>query len=136
LPKIVVEVEDVNGSFKRLMVQAPKQARRFLSTAVFSTGAAVQRTMEATAPFGPEGEGATPSDHIKLDIEHRGRHGGLSARVGVFDDEGQVAVATFNEYAPNRQPFMKAAAINESGEFVARAVKALQQCERVLSQGW
>jgi hypothetical protein len=136
MPKIVAEVEDVGGSFKRLISQAPKQARRFLSTAVFSTAAAIQTTMEATAPFGPEGQGATPSDHIKLDIEHRGRHGGLSARVGVFDDEGQVAVATYNEYAPNEQPFMKPAAVNESGAFVARAVKALQQCARVLSQGW
>lgn len=135
MPNFVIEVEDVDGSFQRLIDQAPKLARRFLSTAVFSTGAAVQRAMESTAPFGPDGQGATPSDHIKLDIEHRGPNGALWALVGIFDDEAQVAVATFNEYAPNKQPFMKAAAISESGEFVARATKALQQCERALSIG-
>ncbi len=134
--KISAVVIDVNGSFKRLMTEAPKQSKKFLSTAVFLTAAAVRRRMETTAPVGPSGEGRAPGDHISQDIEHRGRNGALSARVGIFDDPDQVAVAAYNEYAPNRQPFMKRSAEAESEGYRQRAIEALQQCERFLSQGF
>lgn len=134
--KIGLEIEDVNGSFARLMDEAPKVARRFLSTAVFSTAAAIQRHMEELAPLGPDDEGLTPGEHIKFDIEHRGRNGALSAQVGIFDDENQVKVAVFNEYAPNRHAFMRPSAEAEAGPFIERAKLALQQCERFLSHGW
>lgn len=134
--QIAVEIEDVNGSFARLIDEAPKKARQFLSTAVFQTGAAVQRTMESLAPVGPDGAGLTPFTHIKLDIEHRGRSGGLMANVGIFDDPEQASVALFNEYSPNRQPFMVPAAQAEAGGFALRATEALQKCERYFSQGF
>lgn len=135
-PKISIEVEDVRGSVSRLVREAPKVTKRFLSTAVFQTGAAVQRSMEVHAPFGPDGRGRTPGAHIRQDIEHRGAHGSLTARVGIFDDEDQVAVAMYNEYRPNRQPFMKVSAQENARGFEERAERALAQCERFLAQGF
>jgi hypothetical protein len=134
--KIVVEVEDVGGSVARLLDLAPKKVRQFLSTAVFQTAAAVQRGMEATAPVGPDDQGRTPGLHIAQDIEHRGRHGSLHAQVGVFDDPDQVAVATYNEYRPNRQPFMRISAQAQSGPFEERARQALGYCERFFTRGF
>jgi hypothetical protein len=131
--RVDIEVEDVNGSFARLIREAPKKARYFLSTAVFQTAAAVEREMDARVAFGPDGEGRTPNEHIKLDIEHRGRHGGLHAQVGVFDDLDQMFVAIYNEYAPNEQSFMKPSAEAEAGPFLDRAKRALAQCERALT---
>lgn len=134
--QIIVEIEDVNGSFARLINEAPKKVRQFLSTAVFLTAGAVRRTMDANAPVGPDGEGLTPFAHLKADIEHRGRSGGLMAQVGIFDDPDQAAVALFNEYSPNRQPFMRPAAEAEARGFAVRATEALQQVERYFSQGF
>lgn len=136
MPKIIVEVVDVKGSFKRLIKEAPKVARKHLFGAVFSTAAAVRTTMEATAPLGPTGQGRTPLDHIKNDIEHRQKDGSLSARVGIFDDPDQVAVATYNEYAPDQQPFMKPSALANESRFHTLAINALQLMERYLSQGF
>lgn len=130
--KVIVELEDVGDSFKRFIALAPKKAKQYLSTAVFSTGAGVQRQIEANAPMGPDDEGLTPGAHIKLDVEHRGRFKGLHAQVGFFEAD-QAAVALFNEYLPNKQPFMRPAAVSESGPFKTRAMRALQQCERDLS---
>lgn len=134
--QIAVEIEDVNGSFARLIDEAPKKARQFLSTAVFRTAAAVQRTMEQTAVLGPEGQGLTPFEHIRLSIEQRGRTGGLMQQVGIFDDPDQVSVAMFNEYSPDRQPFMRASADRTASLFLTHATEALQQAERYFSQGF
>ena len=137
--RVTVEIEDVNGSFARLVKESPKIAKRYLSTAVFETAGAVQQGMEARMKLGPEGEGATPYDHIKLDVEHRGRNGSLSARVGIFDDEAQVAVATYQEYGTKagtpRHPAMKESAQAESEPFKKRAMRALEQCARDLERG-
>lgn len=136
MPKITVEVVDVNGSLARLIKEAPKACKKFLSTAVFLTAGSIQRVMEADAPLGPTGEGRTPTEHIKFDIEHRGRTGSLVARVGIFDNPDQIAVATYNEYQPNQQKFMKPSAEARETEFHERATSALKQMERYLSQGF
>lgn len=134
--RIDVRVEDVRGSFARMVRESPKVIRGLLSTAVFLTAGAVQRHMEADAPLGPDGEGLTPGEHIRQDIEHRGRSGALSAQVGIFDNADQVAVALFNEYRPNQQPFMASAAERESEAFRQRAIQALQRAEQMLGAGW
>jgi hypothetical protein len=130
--RTTVAIEDVNGSFKRFLDQAPKVARQYLSTAVFLTAGGIQKQMEANAPQGPDGEGLTPGTHIKAMVEHRGRNKGLHAQVGYFEPD-DAAVALFNEYLPNKQPFMRPAASSESEPFKARAMRALEQCERDLS---
>jgi hypothetical protein len=131
--RITVEIEDVKGSFRRLIDDAPKRVRKYMATAVFQTSMAVLREMEARAAMGPEGEGLTPDEHIKLDLTHQGRVTAMSQRVGIFDNAGQAAVALFNEYSPDHQPFMKPAAEAEAGPFLARAIEALQKVERELS---
>lgn len=136
-PKAVryeVEIEDVRGSFRRLTREGSKELRRFMGTAVFLTAGALRDDMEAGAPLGPEGEGATPFEHIKLDIEHHGRVRDLSAQVGLFDAD-QAEVGLFNEYSPNEQPFMRPAAEAESGPFKSRAERAIEQTERALRSG-
>ena len=125
-PKITVELEDVNGSFARMVREAPKKARQFLSTAVFETTAGVLRGMEARV--------AADEGDLKnaLVFTHRGLHG----KAGVLNDPEQAAIAQFNEYAPNKQPFMKPAAEQESDAFKQRATRALEQMERYLTQGF
>jgi hypothetical protein len=44
-------------------------------------------------------------------------------------------VALFNEYNPNRQPWMKPSAERESSDFVKRVADAMGQVERNLSGG-
>ena len=122
-PKITVELVDVNGSFARLIREAPKKARQFLSTAVFQTTAAVHRGMEAAVPV-DQGDLRNA-----LEFTHRGLHG----KAGVLNDPEQAAVAQFNEYAPNKQPFMRPAAEQESNAFKSRAERALAQMERALT---
>lgn len=134
--EITVVIEDVNGSFRRLIDEAPKKARQFMSTAIFRTAGEVRRSMEQTAPLGPDGVGLTPFDHIRLDIQHRGRTGGLMAQVGIFDDPDQAAVAMFNEYSPNKQPFMRDAAVASAGSFLAHVTEAIKQVERYFDQGF
>jgi hypothetical protein len=134
--RVTIEIEDVRGSFARLIKEAPKAARRFLSTAVFQTAAAVQREQEARYNMGPEGQGLTPDQHIKLDVEHRGRTGSLHAQVGIFDDADQVQVAMLDEWKPNKHGVQKQSAVAESEPFKKRAIDALQKCERYLSQGF
>ncbi|CAN5850610.1 hypothetical protein BH18ACI5_BH18ACI5_04410 [soil metagenome] len=128
-------IKDVNGSFARMVREAPKLAKRHLSTAVFQTAGVAQRRMEANAPLGPDGEGLTPGGHIKFDIERRGRTGGLSATVGLFDPD-QAAVALFNEYVPNRQPFMRPASKASERKFEHEATAALVKVERALAGGF
>ena len=121
-----IEIEDVKGSFKRMCEVAPKKAREFLSRAVLLTTAGVLTRMETAVPV-DQGDLKTA-----LTMTHKGLHG----RAGVLDDPDQAEVAVFNEYAPNRQPFMKPSAEAESNDFKKRAEYALEQMERYLSQGF
>ena len=58
------------------------------------------------------------------------------AEVGIFDDPDDVSVAIFNEYSPNKQPFMRPAAESEASAFLARATAAVQKIEQHFSQGF
>ncbi len=69
---------------------------------------------------------------------------GLTAYVGYIDateaagphnTSTQAAVALFNEYKPNQQPFMRPSAEAETPDFVRRATDALGQLDRHLGNG-
>ena len=119
--KISITIEDVNGSFARLIKQAPKEARSFLSQAVATTTVAVSQRMRARVPV-DEGE-------LKAAIDVRLPKGTrLAGEAGVFDGE-QAGVALYNEYQPNVQPFMRPSAQDEAEDFKQRAIKALKKLE-------
>lgn len=134
--KVSVVVEDVNGSFIRMCRESPKIVRKHLSTAIFLTGGAVRSEMESQLRLGPEGQGATPFDHIKQDVENRWKRGSLSARVGIFDDPLQVAVATYQEYGTRsgtpKHPAMQDSARAHSDTLKRYAIEALKSAEREL----
>jgi len=130
------EIEDVGGSFARFVKNAPKDVRSALNDAVKKTCFAMEGRMSVLAPKGPD------SPHIKDAVTHKVR--GLTGQVGFIDATQQAGadndatladVALFNEYSPNKQPFMRPAAEAESSDFVRRATHALTQAERNLSGG-
>jgi hypothetical protein len=138
-PKIRVDVVDVNGSFKRFIEFASKgEARKRLHSPVLSTAAALETRMRASAPVGP-GE-----DHIKNAITFS--HRATSAQVGLLSEDfgGDPAgdgsnatmaeVALYNEYNPNKQPFMRAAAEAESKGFERRIADVLKDMENALGR--
>jgi hypothetical protein len=136
IPKVTVSLEDVGGSFKRMCEEAPKLARQMMGTAVFTTAMKTLSAMEAAAPEGPDDEGLTPGEHIRLDLETQWTSGRpLSARVGIFDNDGQAHVALYNEYEPNQQPFMRTSLFAQESAFHAAASAALVSIERKLALG-
>ena len=123
-------IEDVNGSFKRFVEQAPKEAREICKAAVQTTAFAVLQRMRATVPVGPG------APHIKDDLAMK--VSGLRARVGILESSGEgdsAHVALYNEYVPNEQPFMRPAADAERSDFTRRMRDALGQLERRLGSG-
>ena len=125
--RITIEIEDVGGSFARLIKQAPKEARAFLSQSVATTTTAVMQRMQAHVPV-DEGE-------LKAAIEARLPKGvRLAGQAGVFEPE-QAEVALLNEYRPNKQPFMRPAAHAESEDFKQRCIRALKKMEAALTIG-
>ncbi len=128
MEKIGVELVDVDGSFKRMVNEAPKLAKKLLGTAVFLTADRVLQDMEAHAPKGPDGEGLTPDEHIADDLSHNWKSGRpLSAQVGILGtgDNPQAHVALWNEYSPDRQPFMGPAARVGSATLLKAATEAM-----------
>lgn len=129
-----VRAIDVDGSFARLVRQAPKAVREDLKHAIKVTAFAVARRMEASAPVGPD------APHIKDAVEVQQR--GLMARVGYLTSHpathgqelpSQAMVALYNEYSPDKQPFMRPSAKAEAGDYLRRAVEALRGVERQLA---
>lgn len=119
--RVSVTIEDVNGSFARLVNEAPREARAFLSQAVATGTTAVAQRMRALAP---EDEGDMKAA-IETKLPKRNR---LSGQAGVFDEE-QAHVAMYNEYHPNRQAFMRPAAQDEANTFRDLAERALKKLE-------
>ena len=112
MARTVVGIEDVGGSFARFLKQAPKVARAEIAKAVAKTAEHLADEMFDNAP--PRSD--TPP-HVKDAIDYESR--GLSGKAGVLagsepaggtDGTTQGMVALFNEYAPNKQPFMLPAA--------------------------
>jgi hypothetical protein len=129
-------VEDVGGSFKRFIDTAPKVVRLCIYDALDRTRFAMEQRMRATAPVGPD------APHIREHVTSTRR--GLQAQVGFIeatqaagpDNDASIAdVALYNEYRPNKQPFMRPAAEAEASDYVKRMKAALFQAERDLSGG-
>jgi hypothetical protein len=139
MAKSTVELVDVGGSFRRLLREAPKEARRELSDVVKKTVFKLEKRMQALAPDrGPD------PPHIKDSIESESR--GMSGKAGILDRAGSQSagagstatlaeVAIYNEYRPNEQEFMRPAARLVDPEFTADVAKALQRVERSLGSG-
>lgn len=127
MARITTVLEDVNGSFARFLRTAPKEFRQELAHVVKQTVFGVGQRMKANAPVGPD------APHIRNDVETTAR--GLGGKVGYLTNPDQAAVALYNEFRPNKQPFMRKSAEDEAGEFRARATKALQKAGRSLSSG-
>lgn len=137
--KTTIHLEDVGGSFKRFLAEAPREARAALHDAVEKTAFALQQRMKALAPMGPD------APHIKELITYARR--GQRAQIGILESAGggspaapgstatNAEVALYNEYNPNRQPFMKPAAEAEDRDFTRRVSDAMKQVERNLSGG-
>lgn len=128
-PKITAYVEDVGGSFLRFIKSAPKEASKEIGGAVKLAAFGLRQRMRASAPRSdPE---FAPHIQDQIDVYSRG----LSARVGLLDQGStgiEADIALFNEYAPNRQPFMKPAAEAESSDFQRGVERALKAMERKL----
>lgn len=129
---IGVTIEDVGGSFAKFIKTAPAAVKLDLQHAVRLSAFAVGQRMKALAPVGPD------APHIREDVEVKmGR--GLTARVGYFGGTGDASdqphIALYNEFRPNKRPFMRPAAQNEAGDFTRRVTDALKRSERALSVG-
>lgn len=129
----VLEIEDVGGSFARFLREAPKVVKRCVIDAVELTAFSLDRRIEQDAPVGPV------APHIKDHVTWKRR--GMSAQVGFLNattpagpnnDSTIAAVAMFNEYMPNEQPFMRPAAEREGPLFVKRMRNALKDVEDAL----
>jgi hypothetical protein len=131
-----IVIEDVGGSFAKFLKDAPRIARAHLHDAVEKTAFSMAQRMKALAPVGPD------APHIRDAITYKRR--GQRAEVGLLDatqaaahgsDWSLADVGLFNEYSPNRQPFMLPAAEQEDKDFVRRVTDAMQKVERDLSGG-
>jgi hypothetical protein len=133
---ISVELVDVSGSFARFLRDAPKEMRIEVIDAVKKTCFSMSRRMEATAEVGPD------APHIRDHVTYEMR--GLTGKVGFINatqsagpnnDATMADVALFNEFNPNKQPFMRPAAEAESSDFAKRMKAAITQAERDLTGG-
>jgi hypothetical protein len=147
--KTTIMIQDVGGSFKRFLEQAPEEARMLLNDAVEKTAFSMQQRMKANAPSGPN------DPHIKETISYKRtgqklKGNRFGAEIGLLDGRGgddaadsrggsspatQAEVGLYNEYKPNGQPFMRPAAEAENRDFTRRVTDALKQVERKLSVG-
>ena len=122
-----VTIED--ASLRRMVDLAPKLARAELNHVVRLSLFSLKQRMEALAPRSDD----EFAPHIADQIDTKKR--GLSGSTGVQDPgpTGQEAqIAAYNEYAPNKQPFMRPAAEKEEGELKRNATIALRKMEKQL----
>lgn len=128
-PKITTTLEDIDGSFGRFFKAAPKEVRELLKGTVKTAAFGLGQRMKAAAPRSdPE---FAPHIQDQIDVKARG----LAARVGLLDagpTGTEADVALFNEYTPNKQPFMRPAAEAEAPEFKRAVQMALKKLERQL----
>jgi hypothetical protein len=137
--KVTIHLEDVGGSFKRFLAEAPREARAYLHDAVEKTAFSMQQRMKANLHYGPD------APHIKDLVSYRRR--GQRAEIGLLDGQGGEApagagstatnaeVGLYNEYNPNNQPWARPAAEAENADFTRRVSDAMKQVERSLSGG-
>lgn len=143
---ITVEIVDVNGNLKRFSEIAPRELKRRLAVPVLAAAVRLQRRMAHDAPVGPD------APHIAEAVSFK--QTGLRAEVGYrAEDFGgdpaneshpetwdgslvtNALVAAFNEFSPDKQPFMRDAAEVEATSFAAGVGEALKSVERALALG-
>lgn len=141
------EIVDADGSVERFFQNGPKVVRKLLQAPLQKTAFVIGQRMKATVRVSDD------APHLRDLVTTKGR--GLSWQVGYIDGQGgelqagehsewkkqgidHVTVAMtalFEEYNPNKHPFMRTAAEAESKEFVREMTDTLQQVERALSGG-
>lgn len=117
-------LDDVGGSFAKFVKNAHKTLVKHVEPRVDKSARLMVEKMRAAAPVGPD------APHMRDAITYQ--RIGKMAEIGIFDPE-QAQVALYNEYTPNRQPFMRAAAEQSDGEFVRQVTDGIAQMERDLS---
>lgn len=126
--RITMTIEDVNGSFARLIKEAPKEARAFLSKEVSVTTFAVFQRMQARVRSIAYLTGDM-HDALEARLPKGNR---LHGQAGVWDPE-QAQIAIYNEWAPNKQAFARPAAADEAEAFKQRSIRALKKLESAFS---
>jgi hypothetical protein len=137
--RALITVEDVDGSFRKFMRQAPAIVRQEMAPAINATARGVHQLMQGRAPEGPE------APHIKEDIQTleaspaNKRAKNTTAQTGYFhgssDHSDQPHIALYNEFRPNKQPFMRSSADDMTQEFLRHVSAALQRLDSRLSKG-
>jgi hypothetical protein len=113
-----IELVDVDGSFKRFITNAPKKMQAAAASVVTHAGQEVLDRMRSLAPV------LTGDMRGALSMDADGKS---SVRVGVLTNPEQAAVALYNEYTPNQQPFMRPALEAESTAYVSQMKRVLAQ---------
>lgn len=131
-----ITVEDVGGSFAKFTRNAAPTLKKHLGSRIDKTAQAMVQRMKAMAPVGPD------APHIRDAIDYV-RIGNM-AEIGIIDGGQQAGphnlatladVALYNEYSPNRQPFMRPAAEQTDGDLQRNVTDAIEQMEQELSTG-
>lgn len=136
--RVIVRIVDVDGSLAKFIRQAPTVVRNECMAPVRGTSRAILRRMETKVQVGPE------APHLRDDLSAEVK--GLGGRIGILEDVAdkpaapgsdatQGEVALYNEYRPDRQPFMGNSARAEADSFQDGVAKALQRAARNLSSG-
>jgi hypothetical protein len=137
--KTTIHLEDVGGSFKRFLAEAPREARAYIHDAVEKTAFSLQQRMKALAQVGPD------APHMREAITYKRR--GQRAEIGLLEDAGggepaspgsnttMAEVGLYNEYNPNNQAWARPSAEAENADFTRRISDAMKQVERSLSGG-
>ena len=124
------ELVDVDGSFAKFLTQAPKDVRMHLSHAVKVTTFSVYQRMRTTVR-----QIAYLTGEMYEALEQRPpKTTGLTGRAGLWDST-QAEIGLYNEYTPNKQPFMRPSVDEEQKFFVRRAISAVNQLDKPYGAG-
>lgn len=137
--RVTIRVVDVDGSLAKFIRRAPSVVRDECSVAVRATARAILRRMEEKVHVGPD------APHLRDDLSYVAE--GLGGRIGILEEAAdkpaapgseatQGEVALYNEFRPDRQPFMGNSARAEADSFEDGVAKGLQRAARNLSGGF
>lgn len=123
-------LEDVDGSFARFLKELPGDARLHLSHAIRLTTFAVTQRMRAKVK-----QIAYLTGDMYEQIENRPpKRTALVGRAGIWHDV-EAEIALYNEYTPNKQPFLRPSVDDEQRQFVRRIQDAVRLTDRYYGPG-
>lgn len=123
-------LEDVDGSFARFLRELPGDARVHLSHAIRITTYAIAGRMRETVK-----RIAYLTGDMHNKIENRPpKQTALVGRAGIWDTV-EAEIALYNEYTPNRQPFMRPSVDDEQRQYVKRVQAAMRLTDRYYGPG-